>query len=99
MDDQIALLINSWCELLLLSCCYRSMSTPNEIRISHEKSVTVAQAQAMGLSPVIERMINLTEHLRRLQVDQYEYVSLKVIILLTSGLLKIFYVFVLLASS
>nr|WCS71194.1 hormone receptor-like protein 39 [Pardosa pseudoannulata] len=84
MDDQIALLINSWCELLLLSCCYRSMSTPNEIRISHEKSVTVAQAQAMGLSPVIERMINLTEHLRRLQVDQYEYVSLKVIILLTS---------------
>ncbi|KFM78132.1 Nuclear hormone receptor FTZ-F1 beta, partial [Stegodyphus mimosarum] len=84
MDDQIALLINSWCELLLLSCCYRSMSTPNEIRISHEKSVTVSQAQAMGLSPVIERMINLTEHLRRLQVDQYEYVSLKVIILLTS---------------
>lgn len=85
MDDQIALLINSWCELLLLSCCYRSMSTPNEIRISHEKSVTVEQAQVMGLSPVIERMINLTEHLRRLQVDQYEYVSLKVIILLTSG--------------
>lgn len=85
MDDQIALLINSWCELLLLSCCYRSMSTPNEIRISHEKSVTVAQAQAMGLTPVIERMINLTEHLRRLQVDQYEYVALKVIILLTSG--------------
>ncbi|XP_015931207.1 nuclear hormone receptor FTZ-F1 beta [Parasteatoda tepidariorum] len=84
MDDQIALLINSWCELLLLSCCYRSMSTPNEIRISHEKSVTMAQAQAMGLSPVIDRMFNLTEHLRRLQVDQYEYVSLKVIILLTS---------------
>ncbi|GFX26189.1 histone-lysine N-methyltransferase SETMAR [Trichonephila clavipes] len=60
------------------------MSTPNEIRISHEKSVTLSQAQAMGLSPVIERMFNLTEHLRRLQVDQYEYVSLKVIILLTS---------------
>ncbi|XP_055932575.1 nuclear hormone receptor FTZ-F1 beta-like [Argiope bruennichi] len=84
MDDQIALLINSWCELLLLSCCYRSMSTPNEIRISHDKSFTLSQAQAMGLSPVIERMFNLTEHLRRLQVDQYEYVSLKVIILLTS---------------
>ncbi|KAG8200425.1 hypothetical protein JTE90_000508 [Oedothorax gibbosus] len=84
MDDQIALLINSWCELLLLSCCYRSMPTPNEIRISHEKSVTLSQAQAMGLSPVIDRMFNLTEHLRRLQVDQYEYVSLKVIILLTS---------------
>ena len=24
IDDQIALLINAWCELLVLSCCYRS---------------------------------------------------------------------------
>ena len=85
MDDQIALLINSWCELLLLSCCYRSISTPNEIRLSNGKSVTLEQSQQLGLGPVIERMLNLTEHLRRLQFDQYEYCCLKVIILLTSG--------------
>ena len=85
MDDQIALLINSWCELLLLSCCYRSISTPNEIRLSSGKSVTLLQSQQLGLGTVIERMLNLTEHLRRLQFDQYEYVCLKVIILLTSG--------------
>ncbi|XP_013789030.2 nuclear hormone receptor FTZ-F1 beta-like isoform X2 [Limulus polyphemus] len=83
-DDQIALLINSWCEMLLLSCCYRSMSTPNEILISRGRPVTLQQAQETGLSPVIERMMNLTEHLRRLQVDQHEFVCLKVIILLTS---------------
>ncbi|CAG2171512.1 unnamed protein product [Oppiella nova] len=84
MDDQIALLINSWCELLLLSCCYRSISTPNEIRLSSGKSVTLEQSQQLGLGTVIERMLNLTEHLRRLQFDQYEYCCLKVIILLTS---------------
>lgn len=79
------MLINSWCELLLLSCCYRSISTPNEIRLSSGKSVTLLQSQQLGLGTVIERMLNLTEHLRRLQFDQYEYVCLKVIILLTSG--------------
>lgn len=84
IDDQIALLINSWCELLLLSCCYRSMDSPHEIRVSLGKSMTLEQAKKLGLGPVIERMLNLTEHMRRLRLDQYEYVCLKVIILLTS---------------
>ncbi|XP_013784132.1 nuclear hormone receptor FTZ-F1 beta-like [Limulus polyphemus] len=84
IDDQIALLLNSWCEMLLLSCCYRSIPTPKEVRISLGKSMTLEQAQKVGLGPVVERMLNLTEHLRRLHIDQYEYVCLKVIILLTS---------------
>lgn len=84
VDDQIALLINSWCELLLLSCCYRSTGTPNEIRVSMGKSVTLGQARHLGMGPVIERMLSLTDLLRRLQVDQREFVCLKVIILLTS---------------
>lgn len=33
----------------------------------------------------IERMLNLTDHLRRLRVDKYEYVAMKVIVLLQSG--------------
>jgi len=85
IDDQICLLLNSWCQLLLLSCCFRSIPTPEEIRVSLGKSVSLQQARALGLGPIIERMLNLTEHLRRLRVDQYEYVCLKVIILLSSG--------------
>lgn len=34
----------------------------------------------------IERMLNLTDHLRRLRVDKYEYVAMKVIVLLQSGM-------------
>lgn len=85
IDDQICLLINSWCELLLFSCCFRSMSTPGEIRISLGKSITLSQAKDMGMQACIERMLNFTEQLRRLRVDQYEYVAMKVIVLLTSG--------------
>ncbi|KAH9643256.1 hypothetical protein HF086_010532 [Spodoptera exigua] len=38
----------------------------------------------LGLTPCIERMLSFTDHLRRLRVDRYEYVALKVIVLLTS---------------
>ncbi|KAK4882120.1 hypothetical protein RN001_005439 [Aquatica leii] len=84
IDDQICLLINSWCELLLFSCCFRSVSTPGEIRISLGKSISLEQAKEMGLGACIERMLNFTDHLRRLRVDKYEYVAMKVIVLLTS---------------
>ncbi|ERL86884.1 hypothetical protein D910_04287 [Dendroctonus ponderosae] len=68
IDDQICLLINSWCE----------------IRVSLGKSITLAQARDLGMQACIERMLNFTEQLRRLKVDQYEYIAMKVIVLLTS---------------
>lgn len=80
IDDQICLLINSWCELLLFSCCFRSMSTPGEIRVSLGKSITLEQARQLGLATCIERMLAFTNNLRRLRVDQYEYVAMKVIL-------------------
>ncbi|XP_065200398.1 nuclear hormone receptor FTZ-F1 beta isoform X2 [Planococcus citri] len=84
IDDQISLLINAWCELLLFSCCYRSVGSPGEIRVSLGKSINLNQAKELGLAPCIERMLNFTEHLRRLRVDRYEYVAMKVIVLLSS---------------
>lgn len=66
------------------------MSSPGEIRVSLGKSITLAQARDMGMQACIERMLNFTEQLRRLKVDQYEYVAMKVILLLTSGLLSVF---------
>ncbi|KAL9875832.1 nuclear hormone receptor FTZ-F1 beta-like isoform 1-T12 [Glossina fuscipes fuscipes] len=84
IDDQICLLINSWCELLLFSCCYRSIDTPGEIKMSQGKTVNLAQAKLTGFQTCIERMLNLADHLRRLRVDRYEYVAMKVIVLLQS---------------
>ncbi|OQR76374.1 hypothetical protein BIW11_07819 [Tropilaelaps mercedesae] len=92
VDDQIALLINSWCELLLLACCFRSMATtsgchggrPAELKVGRGRSVSLAQARQCGMGPVVERMLNLTDLLRRLKVDHCEFVCLKVIVLLTS---------------
>ena len=38
-----------------------------------------------GIEKCLEKMICFTEQLRRLKVDQFEYVSMKLICLLTSG--------------
>lgn len=73
--------------MLLFSCCFRSISTPGEIKVSLGKSINLIQAREIGLQACIERMLNFTEHLRRLRIDKYEYVAMKVIVLLTSGML------------
>ena len=91
IDDQIALLINAWCELLVFSCCYRSVNSPGLIRVSNEKSLDLATAKRFGIEKCIDKMLNFTEQLRRLKVDYYEYVSMKVIVLLTSGKLSFRY--------
>jgi len=84
IDDQIALLINAWCELLVLSCCYRSMSHPGVIRVSNDVTLSLNTARQHGIEKCVEKMLNFADQLRRLKVDHYEYVSMKVIVLLTS---------------
>lgn len=84
IDDQISLLINAWCELLVFSCCYRSMETPGVIRVSNQKKFTLEAAKELGIEKWIEKMLHFSDQLRRLKIDCFEYVSMKVIVLLTS---------------
>jgi len=82
VDDQTKLLLNSWCELLLFSCCYRSIPMPaGSIRINER--LTLKENDAQG-NQCITRMIHFTENLRRLRLDTVEYAALKVIILMSS---------------
>lgn len=61
------------------------MNTPGVIRVSNQKSLTLEAARQLGIEKWIEKMLHFSEQLRRLKVDGYEYVSMKVIVLLTSG--------------
>ena len=54
--------------------------------MSNKKHLTLEAARALGIEKWIEKMLNFAEQLRRLRLDSYEYVSMKVIVLLTSGL-------------
>jgi nuclear receptor subfamily 5 group A protein 3 len=84
IDDLTALLINAWCDLLLFACCYKSVDLAGRMQISCDRSLSISEAKDFGLDTCIERMLLFTNHLRRLSVDNYEYVAMKVIILLTS---------------
>jgi nuclear receptor subfamily 5 group A protein 3 len=82
VEDQTKLLLNSWCELLLFSCCYRSIPmSAGQIRINER--LTLKEGEAHG-NQCISRMIHFTDNLRRLRLDTVEYAALKVIILMSS---------------
>ncbi|XP_076436282.1 steroidogenic factor 1-like isoform X2 [Babylonia areolata] len=82
-DDQILLLQNCWSDLLALGVCWRSVGTPGVLSISATRSIAPEQAEALGFGDVVSRLMSITQSLRNLHVDQYEYVALKVLLLIT----------------
>lgn len=84
-DDQILLLQNCWSDLLLLECCYRSKEKPSEIRLAQGATLSVKTAKSLGLGSVVSMVVELAEQLNRLKVDLYEFVGLKVLVLITPG--------------
>ena len=55
------------------------------LRVSNNVTLSIHTARQHGIEKCVEKMINFSDQLRRLKVDHYEYVSMKVIVLLTSG--------------
>ena len=47
-------------------------------------SLSLATAKERQLEKWVEKMLHFSEQLRRLRIDRYEYVSMKVIVLLTA---------------
>lgn len=84
-DDQILLLQNCWSDLLALGVCWRSVSNSSILNLSDERSVTIEEAAAYGFGDVANRLHSITQSLQSLHMDQYEYVALKVLLLITPG--------------
>ncbi|CAH8841651.1 unnamed protein product [Trichobilharzia szidati] len=85
-DDQILLIQNCWADLLCLDCCWRSLPTPTEIRLTSSKCINLEAAREMGAEEIVERILQLTQSLTRLQLDVVEYACLKVIVLMQADL-------------
>ena len=43
------------------------------------------RAEVMGITDIVDRMLAFVQQLRRLEVDHYEFVALKVMLLMTPG--------------
>lgn len=84
-DDQILLLQNCWCELLALSMCWKSIHLSNEIIFFHGQAIDQEKADMLNLSEMFVKMLAVVEQFKRLKLDHYECVAMKVIILICPG--------------
>ncbi|CAH1786649.1 unnamed protein product [Owenia fusiformis] len=83
-EDQIMLLQNCWAELLCLTLCWQSKELRTRtIRLCNGKQLDMALARGINFEEVLSRMLGIMEHIRRLKIDQHEFVCLKVLLLMS----------------
>ncbi|XP_067948394.1 nuclear hormone receptor FTZ-F1 beta-like isoform X2 [Watersipora subatra] len=82
LEDQVLLLQNSWAELISLGAIWRSRFSFGVINLSFGKTLDLQKAREMEHEEVISRMLHASANFRRLDVDKYEYVTLKVLALM-----------------
>lgn len=59
--------------------------TPGTLKLCHERILTLENAQSIGLEELVHRMLDFTESLRQMEVDNYEFVTMKGLLLLSPG--------------
>nr|ASL70496.1 nuclear receptor [Brachionus rotundiformis] len=94
-EDQILLLQNAWCDLLLLDVCNKTMTNmtkSNGRSIIFTKNHIIDQqiAECIQLSDIMSQLYDLMSMIESIRMDNNEFVALKVLILLSpdSGRLK-----------
>lgn len=82
-DDQILLLQNCWAELLFMNCCWKSLKVEDGIHVGRNHVLTMAESKEMDVDKVVQRLLDYTQFLRTYQVDVYEIVAMKTLLLLS----------------
>lgn len=91
-EDQILLLQNAWCDLLLLDICNKTMTSV--IKSSHGRCILLTKnhlidgqlGEYLQLNELISQLYDLMSMIETTQMDNNEFVALKVLILLSPGI-------------
>ena len=89
-EDQILLLQNAWCDLLLLDVSNKTMTSrqnSNGRSIIFTKNHIIDQniADSIQLTEIMSQLYDLMSMIESIQMDNNEFVALKVLILLSPG--------------
>lgn len=68
-----------------MTVCWNSIRAENELTLSHGRSMNIELGKAVGFEEVTQRLIDFADLLKRLEVDTYEFVAVKVLILMCPG--------------
>ena len=94
-EDQILLLQNAWCDLLLLDICNKTMTNliksqmnPNNkcILLTKNHCIDNSIAELLSFNEIITQLYDLMNMIQGVNVDNNEFVTLKVLILLSPGI-------------
>lgn len=91
-EDQILLLQNAWCDLLLLDICNKTMT--NIITSPHGRCILFTKnhlidarlGEYLQLNDLIAQLYDLMSMIETTRMDNNEFVALKVLILLSPGI-------------
>lgn len=92
-EDQILLLQNAWCDLLLLDICNKTMthiikSSQNQcILFTKNHMIDTQIAEYLQLTELVSQLYDLMSMVETTRMDNNEFVALKVLILLSPGIL------------
>ena len=65
--------------------CWKSIHLTNEIVFFHGQTIDIEKARLLNLGDMFMCLLAEVEQLKRLKLDQYEFVAMKVVILITPG--------------
>ena len=85
-EDQILLLQNAWCDLLVLDICGRSMAASGGVFLAKGQCLSARFAELIGLAELVAQIGDLMNLIEGAKIDANEFVCLKVLILLSPGI-------------
>lgn len=85
------LLQNAWCDLLLLEICNKTMTNISKtsgrsIILTKNHVIDSSLGECLQLNDIIAQIYDLMSMIETIRIDNYEFVALKVIILLSPGI-------------
>jgi len=84
-NDKKVLSRSSWVELMLINLTKQSLQLDDRVRLCQGQVLDFLTAQATGIGDIMHRVMQLTAKFKELNLDDAEFVCIKVIILLNPG--------------
>lgn len=84
-SDKRALSRSSWIELMLINLTKQSLQLDNGVLLCKGQVLDFSTAEVTGIGDIMHRVMQLTAKFKELNLDDAEFVCIKVIVLLNPG--------------
>ena len=84
-NDKKILSRSAWIELMLINLTKQSLHLDDRVRLCQGQVLDFSTAEATGIGDIMHRVMQLTAKFKELNLDDAEFVCIKVIVLLNPG--------------